>query len=130
LGGLRTDEFGGRELMGDFCGPLATVDDLAGGTLAGVEVAFRTGGDLAFTVDVLEVFAGPAAGGDTTTSVVADSTGESGVASPAVGDLNCDADEVMIEGVGTTFGPSSATVDLGGHSLFCRISSLAESPVV
>jgi hypothetical protein len=118
LGGLTVEEFWGRELMGSFCGVLAASDALGVGTLAGVEVAFRTGGDLIFVVDGLGVFVCSAADGGTATSVATDPTGESGAASMIADDSSCDVDEAVIEeDVCDNFGLSSVIVDFGGHSL-------------
>ena len=128
LGGLRTDDVWGGGRTDGFCGVLVAADALGAGPLELVEVAFRTGGDLVYVADDLGVFAGSSAGGDTTTSAAAGGlAGDNGVASMTDGDLDCDAGRARIEDVVDILGIS---VDFGGHSLFCRISSLAESPVV
>jgi hypothetical protein len=99
--------------------------------LAGVEVAFRTGGDLIFTVGGLGALVGSAVGGDITTSAAGSSAEDNGAASMTGGDIDCDAGEAMMdEDADDILGLSSVAVVFGGHSLFCRISSLAESPVV
>lgn len=120
LGGLR-GEFWGGERICDFGGVLAAADVLGAGPLAGVEVAFRTGGDLVFAVDGLGVFVGSAVGCGTTSAA----EDLAGPASMTGGDLGCDTGETRIED-----GFSSVAVDFGGHSLFCIVSSLAESPVI
>jgi hypothetical protein len=121
LEGWRVELWSG-ERTGDFCGVLAAVDDLGAGALAGVDVAFRAGGDFVFTLDDLGACIGSAAGGGAASAA-------GGSATMMDGDvLGCDVGRGRIDG--NIFDLSSVIVDTGGHSLFCKISSLAESPVV
>lgn len=127
LGGPIVEVVLGLGVTGDFCGVWAA-DGFGAGILTGVEDAFRTGADLEFAVDGFGSFIGSATGSDTTIPAAGGSTEGRTTASMIGGDL---ADEATIEDtIGVIFGFSSVNVDFGGHSLFCKISSLAESPVV